>query len=118
MASDEDEDVSEVTGNKSERDARYSEVEDELSQMDAAIKPITSKTTGKQTGEGQTRHLRQKSQKDVKIEVRVHFPERPWEYLRLNEEPTVARVVDEVERHGGELWYRIRFEDGMEEEVS
>jgi chromodomain-helicase-DNA-binding protein 4 len=52
------------------------------------------------------------------IAVMVQGPSRPWEYQPFLGDKTVDIVLAEVDQPGGEVWYRIEYEDGRREDVS
>lgn len=55
---------------------------------------------------------------ETKIAVVVPEPTRPWEYQPFERTTTVDAVLEEIKKPGEETWYRIEYEDGMEEDVS
>ena len=48
----------------------------------------------------------------------VQGPSRPWEYQPFVDDDTVDTVLAEVDEPGGEVLYRIEYEDGRREDVS
>jgi hypothetical protein len=53
------------------------------------------------------------------IKVVVPAPARPWEYQKLHDDNNiVANVLEELPQAGTEVWYRIAFQNGREEDVS
>jgi hypothetical protein len=55
---------------------------------------------------------------EKRIVVMVQGPSRPWEYQPFVDEDTVDTVLAEVDEPGGEVRYRIEYEDGRREDVS
>jgi hypothetical protein len=53
-----------------------------------------------------------------KIAVMVPAPSRPWEYEPYRGDTTVDTVLEEFKKPGGEIWYKIEYEDGRKEDVS
>lgn len=53
-----------------------------------------------------------------RIAVMVQGPSRPWEYQPFVADQTVDEVLAEIDKPGGEVWYRIEYEDGRREDVS
>ena len=61
---------------------------------------------------------RTSTSEEKRIAVMVQGPSRPWEYQPFVEDKTVDVVLAEVDKPGGEIWYRIEYEDGRREDVS
>ena len=59
-----------------------------------------------------------RSSADAPIAVMVSGPARPWEYQPFNGDTTVDSVLEKIESHDGEDWYRIDYETGKTESVS
>jgi hypothetical protein len=53
-----------------------------------------------------------------KIAVMVPAPSRPWEYEPYRGDTTVDTILEEFKKPGGEIWYKIEYEDGRKEDVS
>jgi hypothetical protein len=53
-----------------------------------------------------------------RIAVMVQGPSRPWEYQPFVADNTVDEVLAEIDMPGGEVWYRIEYEDGRREDAS
>jgi hypothetical protein len=91
---------------------------DELPQSSQILQHRPKESPGKEACAEPMHDAGEVTMDKVTIEVRVPLPERPWEYLRIPEEDIVEAVLEEVEHSSNELWYKIAFEDGREEEVS
>lgn len=102
------------------QDPTNSRGRDKLSQPKHALQHRPKKPLGEAAGERRMEGMGDVSVGRVTIEVQLPVPERPWEYLRIPdpEADAVEAVIEEVEHSGDELWYRISFEDGREEDVS
>jgi hypothetical protein len=57
------------------------------------------------------------SSKEKQVMVLVQGPSRPWEYQPCDPDDTVDVVLAEIDQPGGEVWYRIEYEDGRREDV-
>jgi len=90
----------------------------ELSQPSQILQHRPKEFPGKEACAEPMHDAREVTTEKFTIEVRVPAPERPWEYLRIPEEDIVEAVIEEVEHPKNELWYKVTFEDGREEEVS
>ena len=64
------------------------------------------------------RLVRNSASKEKKIAVMVQGPSRPWEYQPFVADQTVDEVLAEIDQPGGDVWYRIEYEDGRREDVS
>ena len=92
-----------------------SDDEDELSKPNRALpQPQTQTKIYEQTVGG----VEDDSEEGYTVQVQVPTPARPWEYTKFPEDTTISYVVRELQRPGNELWYRVAFEDGRQEEVS
>jgi hypothetical protein len=96
----------------------HSEGYDELSQPSQALQHRLKGFLGERASTKLLENGGDASFRKVTIEIQVPLPERPWEYLRVPEVNTVEAVIEEVEHSGNELWYKVAFEDGREEDVS
>ena len=50
---------------------------------------------------------RTSTSEEKRIAVMVQGPSRPWEYQPFVEDKTVDVVLAEVDKPGGEIWYKI-----------
>jgi hypothetical protein len=135
MASDDDEsdsgsDDAQETGANSGRDPElnsraddtrpttpHSSSHNEPGQPSQALQHRPKESQGKEASAMLISDIGGVSMEKFIIEVQVPPPERPWEYLRILEEDIVETVIEEVEHPDNELWHKIAFEDGREEEV-
>jgi chromodomain-helicase-DNA-binding protein 4 len=56
--------------------------------------------------------------KKAKFRFTLPAPSRPWEYMRFPPSTTVENILAEIKKPTGETWYRIEYDDGLEEDVS
>ena len=61
---------------------------------------------------------RTSASEEKRFAVMVQGPSRPWEYQPFVADQTVDEVLAEIDKPGGEVWYRIEYEDGRREDVS
>jgi len=117
MASGEDEVM--ATAGKPSDAIPDSEGEDELSQTSPILqhrpKELVKETAGMNSANDEQQD---DSTDELTITVKVPTAQRPWEYMRIPEDATVVRVIEEVPHPGNELWYRIEYRDDREENVS
>jgi chromodomain-helicase-DNA-binding protein 4 len=66
----------------------------------------------------QPEELSRPNQGRSKIAVVVPAPSRPWEYQPYHGATTVDKVLEEIKKPGGQIWYKIEYEDGRREDVS
>jgi hypothetical protein len=62
--------------------------------------------------------VRSSTSEESRIIVEVKGPSRPWEYQPIVEEDTVDSILAEIHEPGGNLVYRIEYEDGRRDDVS
>jgi hypothetical protein len=96
----------------------HSNSHDEISQPRKILQHRPKESPGNETGAETIKDAAEVTMEKFIIEVRVPPPERPWEYLRIPEEDIVEAVIEEIEHSINDLWYKVAFEDGREEEVS
>jgi hypothetical protein len=60
---------------------------------------------------------RTSASEEKRFAVMVQGPSRPWEYQPFVADQTVDEVLAEIDKPGGQVWYRIEYEDGRREDV-
>ena len=56
--------------------------------------------------------------KKTRFKFTLPAPVRPWEYMRFPPSTTVENILAEIKNPKGETWYRVEYDDGLEEDVS
>lgn len=71
--------------------------------------------------EEQFNHEQAENQHEREIldfEIRVTAPSRPWEFVKFPPSNIVEKILGEIKKSGRGDFYRIEYEDGLEEVVS
>lgn len=101
-----------------------SDDEDNDRQSPQALAILSSRSSSESESPEEQLHLEQAESRDQRepnvldFEIRPPPPASPGEYTKFPPSTVVEKVLDEIERPGGEIVYLIEYEDALEEEVS
>lgn len=79
------------------------------------------RASSKTSPESSLHHRQSESEDELakpNLEIKLPAPIRPWEYTKFPPSTTVEKILAEIGKPRGEVWYRIEYEDGLEEDVS